>query len=123
MLNSEGGVIIWGAPVEVKDENGNTTAIGNLTPFDSNLDRDRLVNILTSSITPMPIGIKVQALQDGNNHSVFIIEVQKSIERPHQFDNRYYVRLDGQTRIAPHYLISALRSRARDVRVSIVTKH
>ncbi len=108
LLNSEGGIIIWGAPVEVKDEKGNTMATGNLTPFDSNLDKDRLVNILTSSITPMPIGIKVQVLKDGNNHSIFIIEVQKSIERPHQFDNRYYVRLDGQTRIAPHYLISAL---------------
>ena len=56
----------------------------------------------------MPIGIRVQVLKDTANNSLFVIEVEKSIERPHQFDNLYYVRLDGQTRVAPHYLISAL---------------
>ncbi len=108
LLNSEGGIIIWGAPVETRHTNGNTTAIGPLTPFTSQLDRDRMINILSSTISPMPVGIRVQVLKNDNNESIFIIEVEKSIERPHQFDNRYYVRLDGQTRIAPHYLISAL---------------
>lgn len=108
MLNSEGGIIIWGAPIEVKDSNGNTTAQGELTPFDSKLDKDRLINILTSCIVPFPVGIKVQVLKDQSGKSVFIIEIDKSIERPHQYDNRYYIRLDGQTRIAPHYLINAL---------------
>jgi hypothetical protein len=108
LLNSEGGIIIWGAPVETRDQNGNTSAIGGLTPFPSLLDRDRLINILSSSITPLPIGIRVQRLNDGNNNFIFVIEVEKSVERPHQFDNRYYIRLDGQTRVAPHYLISAL---------------
>jgi hypothetical protein len=60
----------------------------------------------------MPIGIKVHFLNNNNNNndtkSIVIIEVDKSIERPHQFDNRYYIRLDGQTRVAPHYLIKAL---------------
>lgn len=108
LLNSEGGIIIWGAPTEAKDEQGNTTAIGALTPFQSQLDKDRLINIFSSVITPMPIGIRVQVLKNEINESVFIIEVEKSIERPHQYDNRYHIRLDGQTRIAPHYLISAL---------------
>lgn len=108
LLNSEGGIIIWGAPIENRDSNGNTSATGALTPFTSQLDRDRLINILSSSITPLPIGIRVQVLKDTANNSLFVIEVEKSIERPHQFDNLYYVRLDGQTRVAPHYLISAL---------------
>lgn len=108
MLNSEGGIVIWGAPTETKDVNGNTAAVGPLTPFNSPLDRDRLINILSSSIIPMPVGIRVQRLQNENHESVFVIEVEKSPEKPHQFDNRYYIRLDGQTRIAPHYLISAL---------------
>lgn len=108
LLNSEGGVIIWGSTTEQKDANGNTFAIGELTPFQSQLDRDRLINILSSSITPLPVGIRVQVLKNHDNLSVFVIEVEKSIDRPHQYDNRYYIRLDGQTRIAPHYLISAL---------------
>lgn len=108
MLNSEGGVVIWGAPTETRDANGNTAAVGALTPFASNLDRDRLINILSSSIIPLPVAIRVQKLQNENEESVFVIEVEKSPEKPHQFDNRYYIRLDGQTRIAPHYLISAL---------------
>lgn len=108
LLNSEGGIIIWGAPIEIKDAQGNSSAIGALTAFTSTLDRDRLINIFTSSITPFPIGIRVQVLKNPANESVFVIEVEKSIERPHQYDNKYFVRLDGQTRIAPHYLISAL---------------
>lgn len=108
LLNSEGGIVIWGAPVETRDANGNTSAIGDLTSFSSNLDRDRLINILSSSITPLPTGIKVQKITNQADEAVFIIEVQKSVGRPHQYDNRYYIRLDGQTRIAPHYLISAL---------------
>lgn len=108
LLNSEGGIIVWGAPVETRDNNGNTKASGVLTPFNVGLDKDKLVNILSSTIIPMPIDIKVHFLNDGNNNFVIIIEVPKSIERPHQFDNKYYIRLDGQTRIAPHYLIKAL---------------
>lgn len=108
LLNSEGGVIVWGAPVETRDALGNTKASGSLTPFSSTLDKDKLINILSSSIIPMPLDIKVQFLNDGNGNHIVIIEVPKSIERPHQFDNKYFVRLDGQTRIAPHYLIKAL---------------
>ncbi|KQX00769.1 helix-turn-helix domain-containing protein [Flavobacterium sp. Root420] len=120
MLNSEGGIIIWGAPIETRDENKNTVAIGELTPFASALDRDKLINILSSSIIPLPVGIRVQALQNENQDSVFVIEVEKSPEKPHQFDNRYYIRLDGQTRIAPHYLISALM---KGINFPVLTGH
>ena len=108
LLNSEGGIIIWGAPKEVREENGNTKAIGALTPFNVGLDKDKLINKISSNIIPMPINVKVQFLQNDKDKSIIIIEVDKSIERPHQFSNNYYLRLDGQTRIAPHYLIKAL---------------
>lgn len=108
LLNSDGGIIIWGAPVETRDANNNTSAVGDLTPFPTTNDKDRLINKISSSITPLPVGIRVQELKSPAGDSIFIIEVDKSIERPHQFENLYYVRLDGQTRIAPHYLISAL---------------
>lgn len=108
MLNSEGGVVIWGAPTEQRDAQGNTTAQGALTPFNTNLDRDRLINKISSFIIPLPIGIRVQQLNDANGDSVFVIEVDKSNQKPHQFKNNYYIRLDGQTKIAPHYLIEAM---------------
>lgn len=107
-LNSEGGILIWGAPIETRDADGNTKASGALTPFVTTLDKDKLINILSSTIIPMPIDIKVNFLNDGNGNYVVIIEVPKSIERPHQNDNKYYIRLDGQTKVAPHYLIKAL---------------
>lgn len=108
LLNAEGGVIIWGAPSESRDESNNSIAVGELTAFASPLDRDRFINILSASIIPLPVGIRVQAVLNDKNESVFVVEAEKSPERPHQFDNRYYIRLDGQTRIAPHYLISAM---------------
>lgn len=108
LLNSEGGIVIWGAPSEVTLANGNRTASGQLTPFNIEPDKDRLINKITSSITPMPIGIRINLLTNQDSNSVVVIEVEKSLTRPHQFDNLYYVRLDGQSRIAPHYLIRAL---------------
>lgn len=108
LLNSEGGIVIWGAPTETRHANGNTTASGELTPFTTTLDRDRLINKISSLITPLPIGIKVQKLNAPNASSIFIIEVLKSSQKPHQFKNHYYIRLDGQTKIAPHYLIEAM---------------
>lgn len=108
LLNSEGGIIIWGAPVETRDADGNTKASGALTPFSTTLDKDKLINIFSSTIIPMPLDIKVNFLNDGNGNFIVIIEVPKSIERPHQYENKYYIRLDGQTRVAPHYLIKAL---------------
>ncbi|WP_299896697.1 helix-turn-helix domain-containing protein [uncultured Aquimarina sp.] len=108
LLNSEGGIVIWGAPVEGKNAQGNTSAMGALTPFATTLDRDRLINKISSVIVPLAVGIRVQKLDAPNGDSVFVIEVEKSRQRPHQFKNNYYIRLDGQTKIAPHYLIEAM---------------
>ncbi|MEM6895387.1 MAG: ATP-binding protein [Bacteroidota bacterium] len=108
LLNSEGGIVIWGAPIETRDSDGNTRAQGDLTPFQTTLDRDRLINKISSVIIPLPTGIRVQKLNAPNNNSIFIVEVPKSSQKPHQFKNHYYVRLDGQTKIAPHYLIEAM---------------
>jgi len=108
LLNSEGGIVIWGAPTEIRNALGNTSAQGGLTPFNTALDRDRLINKVSSLIIPLPIGIRVQQLNDANGDSVFIIEVVKSNQKPHQFKNHYFLRLDGQTIIAPHYLIEAM---------------
>lgn len=83
LLNSEGGILIWGAPVETRDADGNTKASGVLTPFSTSLDKDKLINILSSSIIPMPLDIKVSFIDDGSGYFVVIFEIPKSIERPH----------------------------------------
>ncbi len=108
LLNSEGGIVVWGAPVETRDAQGNTSAAGALTPFSTTLDRDRLINKVSSVVVSLAIGIRVQKLDDPNGNSIFIIEVEKSNFKPHQFKDKYYIRLDGQTKVAPHYLISAM---------------
>jgi hypothetical protein len=108
LLNSEGGIVIWGAPIETIDAQGNTSASGVLTPFNTILDRDRLINKLSSLIIPLALGIRVQKLNAPNGDSIFVIEAEKSSQKPHQFKNNYYIRLDGQTKIAPHYLIEAM---------------
>ncbi len=108
LLNSEGGIVIWGAPVETKDAQGNTSAIGVLTPFNTTLDRDRIINKISSLIIPLALGIRVQKLNAPNGNSIFVIEAEKSSQRPHQYKNNYHIRLDGQTKIAPHYLIEAM---------------
>jgi len=108
LLNSEGGVVVWGAPTEDRDADGNTTAEGALTPFETNLDRDRLINKISSLIIPLPVGIRVQKLDAPDGNSIFVIEVEKSNQKPHQYKNDYFIRLDGQTKIAPHYLIEAM---------------
>lgn len=72
------------------------------------MDRDRLINKISSLIISLPIGIRVQQLNDANNDSIFVIEVEKSTFKPHQFKDKYYIRLDGQTKVSPHYLISAM---------------
>lgn len=108
LLNSEGGIVIWGAPTEDKNAEGNTIAEGALTPFKTVLDRDRLINKISSLLIPLPIGVRVQKLDAPNGNSIFVIEVEKSRQKPHQFANNYFIRLDGQTKIAPHYLIEAM---------------
>ena len=71
------------------------------------LEKDSLISKISDSITPLPVNVNVNIIENGGNF-LYIIEVQKSNYSPHQFKNIYYARLDGQTKPAPHYLIDAL---------------
>lgn len=107
-LNSEGGILIWGAPEGVKLEHRKEKIFqGELSPVNELVEKDSLISKISDSITPLPIGISVQVLNNDNKY-VYIFEIQKSEYKPHQFKNTYYARLDGQTKPAPHYLIEAL---------------
>lgn len=107
-LNSEGGIIIWGAP-EGKSISGThiKTFQGNLSPLQQKMDKDWLINKISDSITPLPVGIRLNCLEK-NNKYLYIFEIQSSTYKPHMFGNIYWIRLDGQTKPAPHYLVEAL---------------
>lgn len=107
-LNSEGGVLIWGAPKGKKISGRKEKAfVGDLSPVNELCEKDWLISKISDSITPLPIGINVQTLED-KGLFVYVFEIQQNNYRPHQYSNIYYARLDGLTKPAPHYLIDAL---------------
>lgn len=108
-LNSSGGLIIWGAPSgQIPEGRTEKIFVGDLSPVKKNLEKDAFIGKITNRLIPTPTGIKFKKIQVTDNQYVYLIEVQKSETKPHQFDNRYFMRLDGQTKIAPHHYVEAL---------------
>lgn len=106
-LNSQGGLLIWGAPIENKDESGKKYYAGDLTQIDNIFEKDDLVTKILQRITPLPSEIQCEVLMY-NSGSIVLIEVTQSSYRPHQTNNMYFMRSDGQTNKAPHHYIEAL---------------
>jgi len=107
-LNSSGGILIWGSPVGTKsDGRSEEIFVGELSPVNLLKEKDALINMISSRISPLPIGISLKILEREGKY-LYLFEVQPSITKPHQFNERYYVRLDGQSKPAPHYLVDAL---------------
>lgn len=108
LLNSEGGLVIWGAPVgQMVIGKKEKIFKGDLSPCDKLIEKDSFVSRLTDLITPSPKGILFQRLESDSKY-IYIIEVERSFYAPHQFRNIYYMRIDGQTKPAPHHYIEAL---------------
>lgn len=108
LTNSSGGILIWGAPEgENIDDRTEKIFIGDLSPVNERKEKDWLISKISDSITPLPIGIRVEVLEK-NNQYVYVFEVDSSAYKPHQYKNTYWVRIDGQTKPAPHYLIESL---------------
>lgn len=107
-LNSSGGLLIWGAPVGEKVAGKKEKVFqGKLSPVTENIEKDYFISKVTDLITPMPNNIYFHTLDD-NGCYIYLIEVLQSKYSPHQFHNNYYMRIDAQTRIAPHHYIEAL---------------
>jgi hypothetical protein len=107
-LNSDGGILIWGAPNGAKPEGKREEVFqGELQLVNELKEKDAIINIISSRITPMPAGISVKILE-GDNGCAYVLEVQPSPYKPHQFNHIYYIRLDGQSRPAPHYMVEAM---------------
>lgn len=107
-LNSSGGVMIWGAPEDKpKEKNGPKICIGELIPVTYKKEKDQLINRISTSISYMPNGIRIERLayKDG---FIYIFEIQESDSKPHQLNGQYLIRLDGQTKPAPHYIVDSM---------------
>lgn len=110
MLNSAGGVIIWGAPTtKVSDQNVNC-CFGDLTPFSQYYEKDQFIAITVNNIIPAPQGINFHQLSKGGSY-IYVIEVEPSKYAPHQYKNIYFMRMDGSTKAAPHHYIDAMFKR------------
>jgi hypothetical protein len=107
-LNSGGGLIIWGAPKGEK-VGGKKEKIfkGPLMPQDSLMEKDYLVSKISDGIIPLPTGIRINILNKENKF-IAVIEIDTSEYSPHQTDNTYFMRIDGQSRKAPHHYIESL---------------
>lgn len=110
-LNTEGGLLIIGTPKETKTKlpNGSeiTTCKGELIPSNYK-NRDWLIQKIVGNISPQPHGIMIQDIFDDKG-SYFVIDVQQSITPPHQSnDGTYYIRLERDSKPAPHGLVEAL---------------
>jgi|GEM_PF-2283909 len=111
MLNSEGGILIWGAPQgEYPTGSKEKLFVGNLTNVQCDRDDDQLNSGILDNLNPMPPNIKHRKLSKGKA-LVYVFEVTKSPYAPHQFKGTYFARFGAQKRVAPHYLIEALLRR------------
>jgi len=109
-LNSEGGILIWGSPRESEVTKGDKKvkiAQGDLQPNKVYNEKDQLVNKIIRSISYMPVGVNVIVLEE-NDQYVYIFEVQESQNKPHQYNDQYPIRIDGQSLPAPHYLVESM---------------
>ncbi|WP_293307374.1 helix-turn-helix domain-containing protein [Pedobacter sp. UBA5917] len=105
-LNGSGGLLILGAPI--KTVVGNVDYFqGALTPVPVQKSVDWFINKISSSISPMPINVSVKIIPSNQSY-IYLFEVQESQYKPHQVAHIYYIRLDGQTKPAPHYIVQAL---------------
>lgn len=114
-LNTEGGVIVIGAPREDKRKVGKNSEVvycqGELTPSNFR-GKDWLSMKISSNISPAPTGINIQEFitPEGN---YFIIDVAQSITPPHQnsLNGVYHIRLEREAKHAPHGLVEAMFSK------------
>ena len=111
-LNSDGGLVVWGAP-EGQRIDGRKEKLfkGNLTRIDIILEKDTLIRKLSSIISPLPPEIKIKHIPISSEGVCIIFESPRSAFAPHQIGGKYFIRLDGSNIPAPQYYIEALFKR------------
>ena len=106
-LNSDGGVLIWGAP-QGDSADKKETFQGALIASDIRIEKDAFMAKIANKIIPSPRGIRFYRVETEDGRYIYLFDVPASEYAPHQVDNVYYMRLDGQTVAAPHHYIEAL---------------
>lgn len=113
-LNTQGGLMIIGSPKPIKPTESNDRKICKGTPILTKKlnSREQLQQKIASFISPLPVGLKIHQIPM-NDGSLFLIEVPQSDFAPHQClsDGKYYMRLDVESRFAPHGFVEALFNR------------
>lgn len=111
--NTEGGLLIIGAPRETKTKiNGKNTEVkrceGDLT-YSAFQSKDWILQKLGSNIVPFPVGIKIKEFHKEAG-SIYLIDVPQSTNPPHQCaaDGCYYIRIDNEAKPAPHGFVQAM---------------
>ncbi len=107
-LNSSGGLLIWGAPKGAENPDGIKFFTGALTPIDGRILKDDFINKLINRIIPFAAPVEFHSIEIESGQFVYLIDVPESTAKPHQFEDKYYIRLDGQSKPAEHYIIDAM---------------
>jgi hypothetical protein len=111
-LNTDGGLLVIGAPQteNVQEPGGRRRRIcrGQFRPINPIPDKDDAHRKLLSRILPLPAGVTIRVVPTAVDSAILLVDVPKSSYPPHQFENSYFVRLDGETRKAPQALVEAL---------------
>lgn len=115
-LNTEGGLLIIGAPRETKKTIGkNIIKIcqGDLT-YSNFKNKDWLYQKIASNIVPTPTHLKIEEYLTENGN-IFLIDIPQSLNPPHQCssDGKYYLRLERDAKPAPHGIVQALFNKRR----------
>ena len=115
-LNTEGGLLIIGAPREIKENKGkrNYSYCQGALTYSKFAGKDWLNQKIFSNITPSPINIFIKEIITENGN-IFVLNIPQSSTPPHQSnaDGRYYIRIDNEAKPAPHGLIQALFDKRR----------
>jgi hypothetical protein len=111
-LNSEGGLVIWGAPKEIRKEGaGRKICMGALTALPTLFEKDTIIRKITAKISPLTPNLKFKKIDAEGGGYCYLFEVNRSEFAPHQIDGRYIMRLESTNVPAPHYYIEALMKR------------
>ena len=121
-LNSDGGLLIWGAPSGKKLPNKiEKIFIGELSLVNQLYEKDQLISKISDRITPLPRGILFHRIEN-NKKYIYLFEIPKSEYSPHQFDNRFYMRIDGQSKPAPYHYVEALFKQIKFPKLNVYLK-
>lgn len=124
-LNSDGGMLIWGSPAGIiKQGDKEKTFIGDPIPIPYKYEDDQIVRKITDKINPIPNRVRKKIIQKDSGF-IYLFEIEKSEYSPHQVNDKFYMRIDGATKIAPYHYIDALFKKIKypDIRGYIKVEH